>query len=65
MPHLFAPYTLKGVTLRNRIAASPMCQYSQARERPNVPMLSPAHPYAKTDAIAHRRQGSSHSLQLI
>jgi 2,4-dienoyl-CoA reductase-like NADH-dependent reductase (Old Yellow Enzyme family) len=27
MPHLFDPYTLKGVTLRNRIAASPMCQY--------------------------------------
>lgn len=28
MPHLFDPYTLRGVTLRNRIAASPMCQYS-------------------------------------
>lgn len=27
MPGLFDPYTLKGVTLRNRIAASPMCQY--------------------------------------
>jgi len=27
MPHLFAPYTIKGVTLRNRIAVSPMCQY--------------------------------------
>ncbi len=26
-PALFAPFTLKGVTLRNRIAASPMCQY--------------------------------------
>ena len=25
---LFSPLTLKGVTLRNRIAASPMCQYS-------------------------------------
>ena len=27
MPLLFNPYTLKGVTLRNRIAVSPMCQY--------------------------------------
>jgi 2,4-dienoyl-CoA reductase-like NADH-dependent reductase (Old Yellow Enzyme family) len=28
MPLLFEPYTLKGTTLRNRIAVSPMCQYS-------------------------------------
>ncbi|MCF7688213.1 MAG: NADH:flavin oxidoreductase/NADH oxidase [Cephaloticoccus sp.] len=28
MSHLFAPYTLKSVTLRNRIGVSPMCQYS-------------------------------------
>lgn len=27
MPGLFDSYTLKGITLRNRIAASPMCQY--------------------------------------
>lgn len=27
MPGLFESFTLKGVTLRNRIAASPMCQY--------------------------------------
>lgn len=26
--HLFSPFPLKGVTLRNRIAVSPMCQYS-------------------------------------
>ncbi len=25
MPSLFDPYTLKDVTLRNRIAVSPMC----------------------------------------
>ena len=31
MPGLFDPYTLKGVTLRNRIVVSPMCQY-MARE---------------------------------
>ncbi len=30
-PKLFTPFTLKGITLRNRIAVSPMCQY-QARE---------------------------------
>ncbi len=28
MPHLFEPFTLRGVTLRNRIGMSPMCQYS-------------------------------------
>src|SRR5512132_1998154 len=26
--HLFSPLALRGVTLRNRIAVSPMCQYS-------------------------------------
>lgn len=31
MPKLFDPYTLKGVTLRNRIVVPPMCQY-MARE---------------------------------
>jgi 2,4-dienoyl-CoA reductase-like NADH-dependent reductase (Old Yellow Enzyme family) len=28
MSHLFAPLTLRSVTLRNRIGVSPMCQYS-------------------------------------
>ena len=28
MPHLFEPFTLRGLTLRNRIVMSPMCQYS-------------------------------------
>lgn len=28
MPHLFDPFTLRGLTLRNRIGMSPMCQYS-------------------------------------
>ena len=27
-PTLFSPFTLRGVTLRNRIGVSPMCQYS-------------------------------------
>ena len=27
-PHLFAPYSLRGITLPNRIVVSPMCQYS-------------------------------------
>jgi 2,4-dienoyl-CoA reductase-like NADH-dependent reductase (Old Yellow Enzyme family) len=30
VPKLFAPLALRGVTLRNRIAVSPMCQYSCA-----------------------------------
>src|SRR5688572_23007185 len=28
MPGLFDPFKLRGVTLRNRIGVSPMCQYS-------------------------------------
>src|SRR5476649_1919669 len=28
MSHLFEPFALRGVTLRNRIGVSPMCQYS-------------------------------------
>ncbi len=28
MPHLFDPFPLRGVTLRNRIGIPPMCQYS-------------------------------------
>jgi len=28
MTHLFDPFTVRGVTLRNRIGVSPMCQYS-------------------------------------
>jgi 2,4-dienoyl-CoA reductase-like NADH-dependent reductase (Old Yellow Enzyme family) len=28
MPHLFEPLALRGITLRNRIGVSPMCQYS-------------------------------------
>src|SRR5579871_1489919 len=28
MPHLFEPITIRGITLRNRIGISPMCQYS-------------------------------------
>ncbi len=28
MPHLFEPFTVKSVTLRNRIGVSPMCMYS-------------------------------------
>jgi 2,4-dienoyl-CoA reductase-like NADH-dependent reductase (Old Yellow Enzyme family) len=27
-PHLFSPLTLRGLTLRNRVAVSPICQYS-------------------------------------
>jgi 2,4-dienoyl-CoA reductase-like NADH-dependent reductase (Old Yellow Enzyme family) len=35
MPALFDPFTLKDVTLRNRIAVSPMCQYSAEDGRIN------------------------------
>ena len=29
-PSLFSPFTLRGITLRNRIMVSPMCQYSSS-----------------------------------
>ena len=35
MPGLFEPYRLKDVSLRNRIAVSPMCQYSSDNGFPN------------------------------
>jgi len=35
MPHLFRPLTLRDVTLPNRIAVSPMCQYSSQEGLPN------------------------------
>lgn len=30
MSELFSPYTLRGVTLRNRVVVSPMCEYSSS-----------------------------------
>src|SRR3954447_22963824 len=33
--HLFDPYTIRGVTFRNRIFVSPMCQYSSDDGMPN------------------------------
>jgi 2,4-dienoyl-CoA reductase-like NADH-dependent reductase (Old Yellow Enzyme family) len=35
MPKLFEPITLRGLTLRNRIGVSPMCQYSSQDGQPN------------------------------
>ncbi|MDB5959634.1 MAG: NADH:flavin oxidoreductase [Massilia sp.] len=35
MSALFQPYTLKSITLRNRIAVPPMCQYSATDGMPN------------------------------
>lgn len=35
MPALFDPFTLKSVTLRNRVGISPMCQYSAQDGVPN------------------------------
>jgi len=36
MSHLFEPLTLRGVTLRNRIGVSPMCQYSSVDGHPST-----------------------------
>ncbi len=35
MPHLFDEFSLRGVTLRNRIGVSPMCQYSSVEGMAN------------------------------
>lgn len=35
MSHLFSPLTINGITLRNRIGVSPMCQYSAEDGMPN------------------------------
>ncbi|MFT8517560.1 MAG: NADH:flavin oxidoreductase/NADH oxidase, partial [Acetobacter persici] len=35
MPTLFDPYSLKDVTLRNRITVAPMCQYMAQDGVPN------------------------------
>ncbi|MBV9471096.1 MAG: NADH:flavin oxidoreductase/NADH oxidase, partial [Abitibacteriaceae bacterium] len=35
MSHLFTPLTIREITLRNRIAVSPMCQYSSVDGLPN------------------------------
>ena len=35
MSHLFEPFTLRSITLRNRIGISPMCQYSAEDGLPN------------------------------
>lgn len=46
MAKLFTPFTLKSITLRNRIVASPMCQYSAVNgvisdwHRVHLPMLA-------------------------
>ncbi|NIV29083.1 MAG: oxidoreductase, partial [Anaerolineae bacterium] len=32
MPHLFSPYSLRGLTLRNRIVLSPMCMYTAGHD---------------------------------
>lgn len=36
MSALFSPFTLRGVSLRNRIVVSPMCQYSAEGGEPNT-----------------------------
>jgi len=33
-PHLFSPITLRGITARNRVMVSPMCQYHSEEGRP-------------------------------
>ncbi len=52
MPDFFTPYTLKGVTLRNRIAMSPMTMYrSEHRQHARASILS---------RCFHGRAGQSH-----
>jgi 2,4-dienoyl-CoA reductase-like NADH-dependent reductase (Old Yellow Enzyme family) len=44
MSLLLEPYTLRQLTLRNRIAVSPMCQYSSADGLANDWHRRPHHP---------------------
>ncbi len=51
---LLTPLTLRGVTFRNRIAVSPMCQYSAENGFANDWHL------VHLGARAHRRRGARH-----
>ncbi|KAF2481575.1 NADPH dehydrogenase [Neohortaea acidophila] len=42
-PTIFRPLKVRGVTLRNRICVSPMCQYSCAPSGPSTGVLTPHH----------------------
>ncbi|KAF3061292.1 putative NADPH dehydrogenase C23G7.10c [Daldinia childiae] len=42
-PTLFRPLQIRGVTLRNRIVVSPMCQYSAASSGPEIGSLTDWH----------------------
>ncbi|KAI8964435.1 putative NADH oxidase [Daldinia sp. FL1419] len=42
-PILFRPLQIRGVTLRNRIVVSPMCQYSTAPSGPEIGVLTDWH----------------------
>jgi 2,4-dienoyl-CoA reductase-like NADH-dependent reductase (Old Yellow Enzyme family) len=42
-PTLFAPLTIRGSTLRNRILVAPMCQYSTASHGPSTGALTDYH----------------------
>ncbi|WP_026592247.1 NADPH dehydrogenase NamA [Bacillus sp. UNC437CL72CviS29] len=41
--HLFSPYTMKDITLKNRIVMSPMCMYSSEHEDGKVTNFHPIH----------------------
>ena len=61
MSALFSPATLRGVTLRNRIVVSPMCQYSAERGEANDMAHDPSRPpraVGRRDAVhrGHRRR---------
>ncbi len=56
--HLFDPLELAGVTLKNRIAVSPMCQYSAEEGHPTAWHL--VHLGSRAVGGAAARDGGSH-----
>jgi 2,4-dienoyl-CoA reductase-like NADH-dependent reductase (Old Yellow Enzyme family) len=53
MPHLFDPFVMRGVILRNRIALSPMCMYSAPDEADVARGGAPLAGAARTAHVVH------------
>jgi 2,4-dienoyl-CoA reductase-like NADH-dependent reductase (Old Yellow Enzyme family) len=53
MPHLFDPFVMRGVILRNRIALSPMCMYSAPDEADVARGAAPLAGAARTAHVVH------------
>ena len=57
MSNLFSPYTLRGLTLRNRTVVSPMCQYMARPRRRQRLALRPSRPLRPRRLRPRHRRG--------